>query len=278
MIDDPDLRRARPPRRHAIDFDRLDELDELDELDGAAALDVAARSSAAPKGSWLVALLRPWIDPRPGELRGLIVVLTAGLVLTSALWFDASRRPGELAPTARDGVAFTPVIPVGGDEGWATDAPADDAWGVPTTGATTLLVIHVSGAVADAGLVTLPAGSRVGDAVLAAGGADADAQLERLNLARPLVDGEQIHVPRPGEDLPARAGTASRGVLPDGRIDINLASAEELVTLPGIGPARAQAIIATRDEQPFRVPGDLRRVPGIGEATFQRLAPLVAVG
>jgi competence protein ComEA len=66
-------------------------------------------------------------------------------------------------------------------------------------------------------------------------------------------------------------------VLADGRIDINRASAEELATLPGIGPARAQAIIAAREERAFTAPGDLRRVPGIGEATFQRLAPLVAV-
>ena len=66
-------------------------------------------------------------------------------------------------------------------------------------------------------------------------------------------------------------------MLADGRIDLNAASQAELETLPGVGPARAQAIIAERETRPFRAPGDLRRVPGIGEATFQRLAPLVAV-
>ena len=66
-------------------------------------------------------------------------------------------------------------------------------------------------------------------------------------------------------------------MLADGRIDLNAASQAELETLPGVGPARAQAIIAEREARPFRVPGDLRRVPGIGEVTFQRLAPLVAV-
>jgi competence protein ComEA len=117
----------------------------------------------------------------------------------------------------------------------------------------------------------------VADAVDAAGGAEGDALLERLNLARPLDDGEQVHVPRVGEDVAPPSGTTSRGVLADGRIDINRASAEELATLPGIGPARAQAIIAAREERAFTAPGDLRRVSGIGEVTFQRLAPLIAV-
>ena len=104
-----------------------------------------------------------------------------------------------------------------------------------------------------------------------------DGRLDRLNLARLVDDGERIHVPRVGEDAPPPEQPASRGVLPDGRIDLNAASLAELETLPGVGPARAQAIIAEREARPFRVPGDLRRVPGIGEATFQRLAPLVAV-
>jgi len=138
-------------------------------------------------------------------------------------------------------------------------------------------VVHVSGAVRDPGLVTLPVGSRVADAIDASGGAMPDGRLDRLNLARLVDDGERIHVPRVGEDAPPPEQPASRGVLPDGRIDLNAASLAELETLPGVGPARAQAIIAEREARPFRVPGDLRRVPGIGEATFQRLAPLVAV-
>jgi competence protein ComEA len=298
MIDDPDLRRTRRTRADAIDFDRLDELAPLDDAldaadDDANAHEVpwrqspsaGARRSGRPRGGTaLVGLLRPWLDPRPGELRGLIVVLTAGLVLTTALWFDASRRPGVLETAGAAGApdaGFAAVTPVGGDggEAWSGEGPAGDPWGVQGTAvAADVLVIHVSGAVGEPGLVTLPPGARVGDAVVAAGGAYPDAQLDRVNLARPVVDGEQIHVPRVGEDAPPPAGAPSRGVLPDGRIDLNLASAEELERLPGIGPARAQAIIAAREEQPFRVPGDLRRVSGIGEATFQRLAPLVAVG
>jgi len=155
-------------------------------------------------------------------------------------------------------------------------ADGSDGWGLGPGGAGGP-VVHVSGAVREPGVVTLGAGARVADAVDAAGGAMPDARLALLNLARPVDDGERIHVPRVGEDAPPPPEAPSRGVLPDGRIDLNAASAEELQTLPGVGPARAEAILAERAERPFRVPGDLRRVPGIGEATFQRLAPLVAV-
>jgi competence protein ComEA len=225
-------------------------------------------------------LLRPWFAPRPGELRGAVVLLSGALALTLALWFDASRRPSS-APAA-----VVPVVevdpgawagPGGGDPFAATAVPPTPV--APAPGPT----VHVTGAVADPGLRMLAAGARVGDAVAAAGGALPDAWLERINLARPVADGEQVHVPRIGEDVPppsatgAGPGGGSSGVLPDGRIDLNRATAAELETLPGIGPARAAAIIAAREEAPFRQPGDLRRVPGIGEATFQRLAPLIAV-
>jgi competence protein ComEA len=138
-------------------------------------------------------------------------------------------------------------------------------------------VVHVSGAVLRPGVVTLPERSRVADAIDAAGGPMPDARLDRLNLARIVEDAERVHVPRVGEDAPPPDEPASPGVLPDGRIDLNTASQAELETLPGVGPARARAIIAEREARPFRVAGDLRRVPGIGEATFQRLSPLVAV-
>jgi competence protein ComEA len=241
----------------------------------------------------LMALLRPWFEPRPGELRGAILLLTVALALSLALWFDASRRPSLGAGT----VAAGPIpAPMTGSAGLVPPSTAgqgmlglvgevrpgsvdgSDGWGLPS-GATPLRgpVVHVSGAVRDPGVVTLPDGSRVVDAITASGGAMPDARLDRLNLARRVDDGERIHVPRVGEDAPPPDEPASRGVLPDGRIDLNAASQAELETLPGVGPARAQAIIAERETRPFRVPGDLRRVPGIGEATFQRLAPHVAV-
>jgi competence protein ComEA len=232
---------------------------------------------------FLVRVLRPWFEPRPGELRGAIVLLSSALAVSIALWFDASRRP-EPEGAGRTPVALDaqPSLAEPGRTGSAGRADGSDGWGLADGfasggGHADGPVVHVSGAVLSAGVVTLPARSRVADAIAAVGGAMPDAQLDRLNLARIVEDGERIHVPRVGEDAPTPEEPMSRGVLPDGRIDLNAASQAELETLPGIGPARAQAIIAERDARPFRVPGDLRRVPGIGEATFQRLAPLVAV-
>jgi competence protein ComEA len=224
----------------------------------------------------LVRVLRPWFEPRPGELRSAIVLLLVGLGLSLAFWFDASRRPeglgvapsDPLAPVAQAGIpgAAPPAGRADGSDGWGLNA--EDVRGP---------VVHVSGAVQRPGVVTLREGDRVADAIEAAGGSMPDARLDGLNLARIVDDAERVHVPRVGEDAPPPAAELSRGILPDGRIDLNAASAAELETLPGVGPARAQAIITERDARAFRVPGDLRRVPGIGEATFQRLAPLVAI-
>jgi competence protein ComEA len=222
----------------------------------------------------IVRLLRPWFEPRPGELRGAIVLLAVALAVSLALWFDAARRPTMVEPTVVSSVPAAvdgaTTAPVGGR------ADGSDGWGI---GAEVRAgpVVHVSGAVMRPGVVTVAQGARVADAIEAAGGAMPDARLDRLNLARVVEDAERIHVPRVGEDAPPPDEPASRGVLADGRIDLNLATQVELETLPGVGPARAQAIIAERESRPFRVPGDLRRVSGIGEATFQRLAPLVAV-
>jgi len=242
-------------------------------------------------GGLIVRVLRPWFEPRPGELKGAVILLSVALAASLALWFDATRRPSTpeaafAVPMLADTTAgeWSDVLgpdALGAAEGsgslLAGDASvtvARDPLAVAPDGG---LVVHVSGAVLSSGVVRLAPGARVGDAIAAAGGPMPDAWTDRLNLARVVIDGEQIHVPRVGEDAPPPAAAASSGVLSDGRVDINRASATELATLPGIGPARAQAIIAERTARPFRVPGDLRRVSGIGEATFQRLAPLIVV-
>ena len=165
-----------------------------------------------------------------------------------------------------------------------TTGPAAGPGGLSTTSGS--VVVHVTGAVARPGVVTLRAGSRVADAVDAAGGASADADTEQLNLARVLTDGEQIRVPRVGEVLPdpvpqpGGAATPGAGTAPgkpgagsaSGTVNINTASASELEKLPGIGPALAQRIVEYRDSHgPFASVDSLTDVPGIGKAKLEAL-------
>lgn len=132
------------------------------------------------------------------------------------------------------------------------------------------ITVHVVGAVARPGLVTLPAGSRVDDAVTAAGGPTADADLEAVNLAQPLLDGQQVRVPTREESFSA--------VTADGRIDLNHASAELLETLPGIGPVRAAAIVASRQRDgPFRSAEDLLDRELVPRSVYEEIRGIVGV-
>ena len=148
------------------------------------------------------------------------------------------------------------------------------------------MFVHVSGAVVDPGLLELPSGSRVGDAVEAAGGLADDAASDAVNLARILVDGEQVHVPREGEqsgDAAARqaiaAGTAAEGeTAKSGLVDINVAGEAELRALPGIGESIAAKIVADRKANgPFESIEDLKRVSGIGDKRFEAISGLICV-
>jgi competence protein ComEA len=133
-----------------------------------------------------------------------------------------------------------------------------------------LVVVHVVGAVVVPGVVRLPVGSRVVDALAAAGGATADADLARLNLARVLVDGEQVVVPRPGDAPPTAAARSPAGG--GDLVDLNTASLAQLDELPGVGPVLAQRIV---DRRPFTSVDELDEVSGVGPTLLERLRPLV---
>lgn len=150
------------------------------------------------------------------------------------------------------------------------DVPTVTLVGRPPLETPATVVVHIAGAVAAPGVHELPVGARVVDAVQAAGGASEGAELDALNLAAPVVDGQRIHVPRVGE-----VGTAvwpGSDHLPPALIDLNRASATELEELPGIGPAIAGEIVADRDRHgPFATVDDLLRVRGIGPAKLSAL-------
>lgn len=193
--------------------------------------------------------LRAWLDATPAETAGLAVLLAGAVAAAGLVWWTS--QPGPL-----------------------TDASAPAA--VPTATAPVRLTVHVAGAVHRPGVVTLPHGARVTDAIDEAGGARPDAVLAALNLARVLEDGERVLVPSPDDpEVPSAGGAGERT---DGRVDLNRATAAQLEELPGIGPVLAQRIVDHREDHgPFTEVGDLREVPGIGERTFQSLAELVAV-
>ena len=162
--------------------------------------------------------------------------------------------------------------------GHGSDSVSDESGAAAEVGTAPLLV-HVLGAVARPGLVELSAGARVVDAVAAAGGFTAEADPAGVNLARPVVDGEQLVVLAVGQAPPPAAGGASGGTGPsgDGLVHLNTADVAALDTLPRIGPALAQRIIDWREANgPFTSVDQLSEVTGIGDAIFAGLVDRVA--
>lgn len=150
------------------------------------------------------------------------------------------------------------------------------------------VVVHVAGAVVRPGVVRLPGGARVADAVDAAGGLRPDADLDRLNLAAPLADGQRVWVPVTGHEPPAEVAPASPPAAAPGGgassaegatvVDLNTATAEQLESLPGIGPATAQAILDHRRRiGRFRAVDELLDVRGIGPSKLEQLRAWVRV-
>lgn len=168
----------------------------------------------------------------------------------------------------------------------AETAPADSAMasaasGEPGPADAPECAVYLSGAIKKPGLYHYHGSARLSDAVEARGGFSKKAAREAVNLARFLVDGEQIHIPTRKEAAPSgcqEAGTQASAGQEEGRININTASSTELQTLPGIGASRAEAIIAYRTEHgPFADSKDLMEISGIKEGIFQKIEALITV-
>ena len=224
--------------------------------------------------------------PRPAPPRSPIERVREWVV-----WFG----PGRLVATATAVIA----VVVGGT--WLLKAPTtrpEDRLpfaahttlptGTSVTGATTTssttssttIVVYVAGAVPVPGVYTLAAGARVTDAVTAAGGSGPNADLDVVNLAAALHDGERVYVPILGQAVPTVVDNAAApdSTAPAGPVNVNSATPEQLDVLPGVGPATAAAIVAHRDQHgPFQTVDQLGDVRGIGPAKLEALRGLVTV-
>jgi competence protein ComEA len=193
-------------------------------------------------------------------------------------------------PSARQALVAAALVVALGVAGWVlllrppAAPPVEDllpvasAAGPSATTSTTAgaVVAHAAGAVVSPGVYELPPGARVADLLDAAGGPRADADVDQLNLAAVVADGERVYVPRVGEIVVSAA--ASGAVAPAGPLDLNAATIDQLEALPGIGPATAEAIVAARAERGgFRSVDDLLDVRGIGPAKLAAIRDLVRV-
>lgn len=209
-------------------------------------------------------------------LAALTAVLGLGLVLAlGAVWLarptvHAVPRLHRTVPAGAVGAA----LPSG-----ASAAPGPSVSAAPSP-SPSMLVVDVTGAVQRPGVVELPAGARVADAIDAAGGPGRRAELASVNLARLVVDGEQIVVARRGRPLalPAPGSPSSTAGAPATPIDLNTATGDQLESLPGVGPVLAQRILDWRTAHGgFGSVDELTEVSGIGEATLADLRTLVRV-
>lgn len=217
-------------------------------------------------------------EQRGRLLLALVVAVVAALIAGWSAWRSAP-RPVPVAARSTPAVARTSGgVPVAASSGGPS--PAVASGGVAT--ATKVVVVDVSGKVRHPGIATLPAGARVVDALRRAGGARAGVDLSALNLARVLVDGEQILVgvaPPAGAAAPAGSAGRSGSAPPTGvLVNLNTATATDLEGLPGVGPVTAQKVIAWRTAHgSFTAIDELLEVPGIGPKTLAEIAPGVTL-
>lgn len=227
----------------------------------------------------------PWSS---AAVRGLVVVTALAVGLAGYLMWQA--QPRSVAPVPE---VIAVGDPITGDPGSNALAPASspspegpvlpqvvDVIPTPGTEAPSAdVIVHVAGQVARPGLVRLPGGSRVADAVEAAGGVTKPRAAETVNLARLVIDGEQIYVGGTGGSGGASAaGSGPEAAVAAPPLDLNSASVEQFDALPGVGPVIAGRIVEWRSVHGrFRSVEELAEVSGIGEAILASLRPLVRV-
>jgi competence protein ComEA len=226
--------------------------------------------AAVPKKRLLVYAAAGLIVLAVGTI-GLVATRSSGAVPTDSMVLDVSGIPGGTS---------TSILPGVSGFGTTTSGPVSST----TVTEAPLIYIQVAGAVRRPGVYQVPADSRVFQAVLQAGGFTEDADQEAVPLASRLSDGCRLYVPRQGETVsgsvlsgaPASGGGGT--TVTSGPVSINAANAEELDSLPGIGPALAQRIISYRETQgPFTSIDQLGDVPGIGPSKLEQLRPLVTL-
>ncbi|MEX2587680.1 MAG: helix-hairpin-helix domain-containing protein [Actinomycetota bacterium] len=141
-----------------------------------------------------------------------------------------------------------------------------------------LLVVHVAGRVANPGVYRLVEGSRVEDALIAAGGPAPEADVDALNLASAVADGQKVFVPEPGEAVPENAASGALAAGEAGKVNLNTAGQDQLESLPSVGPVKAKRIIDHREAHgPFTSPRQIMEVSGFGPKTYESLKDLIAL-
>lgn len=235
-------------------------------LDDPPPVPVPGRHASRRTPSLVPETLRGRVRLGPSQLAVVAVLVAAGLAVTC--WWVLRGQPAQVE--APPPVALTSADPLVDASPVAADATAT-ATGSPVT-------VDVTGKVRHPGIVVLDPGARVVDALEAAGGARPGVDLSGLNLARLLVDGEQVVVGVPPPSGVAASAAASPGATGGPLVNLNTATQEQLEALPEVGPVTAQAILAWREENgQFTAVDELLEVDGIGDATLAQVAPYVTV-